>query len=680
MKLYVISGKELKKFISSLLIFFIFSSTLLYGFETDETLFTRGLNYYIQREFKKAAEEWKKILDRNPTHARAKIYMEKAFLKYNAMEINFYKGLDKFNQEKYAEAIPFFKKTLMINPRHKKAIYYLELCYKLLQKKINKKEVAKETKKEADKYLQEEEFTKAVALYKITILLNPDDEDAKLKLLETEKKLEIANRKLELNLHLQAAREYHQKEKYLLAIQEWSKALIIDPKNKEAKEGLKLDKKLLAEQQRKEKINSLISKGIDQFINMKFTEAKETFLQVLSLDKNNPTAKKYLKKIEKELQKEKEKELMIAEALKHLKLAKFYYNKKRYNDALNEVNITLEVLPDNKEAQELKKKILLQLQKLKELEIKKNQLLAEKLLQEGIKNYKLGEYNLAIDNFNEVLKIDKDNIYAKEYIKLAREALLLQAQSVLNEDSPYYVIIKNLEEKGIKNLKRKNYNIAIQYFKQILELFPLNKNAQILYLKALYKLEPQKVKDILEKHYEKGIKLYKQKNYQKAIYEFSIVEKINSRYKKVKQYIYQCKHPTSLYEKQLKKHFNLGLYYYSKKKYKKAIEEWEKVVNIDKSPLSNKYLGDALANISKAKFRLKGANGKTVSLNEIERKSNKNYKLIQKHYYMGVAYYSSGDYKKALHEWQTVLKYDPTHALALKNIKKCKKRLRLLKK
>ncbi|MBU1077629.1 MAG: hypothetical protein KKH98_10075, partial [Spirochaetes bacterium] len=104
--------------------------------ESVETIFTRGLNFYIQREFKKAALEWKKLLDRNPYHSRAKIYMEKAFTKYNEMEINFYKGLDQFNLEQYREAIPFFQNTLMVNPRHQKAIYYLELCYRLLKQNL----------------------------------------------------------------------------------------------------------------------------------------------------------------------------------------------------------------------------------------------------------------------------------------------------------------------------------------------------------------------------------------------------------------------------------------------------------------------------------------------------------------------------------------------------------------
>ena len=300
----------------------------VFSYETVETIFTRGLNFYIQREFKKAADEWKKVLDRMPTHTRAKIYMEKAYSQYNRMEINFYKGLDKFNLEKYKEAIPFFKKTLMINPRHKKAMYYLDLCYRLLAQQLNKKQVAKKTKTEADKFLAEKDFTQAVALYKIALLLNPDDEDAKIKLIHTQNKIIEANKNLELDLHLQAAREYHQKKEYLLAIQEWSKALLIAPDNIEAKVGLKEDKRLLELQRRQEKINELIAKGIDTFVNKQYYKSREYFLSVLKLDKNNETAKDYLEKIAHELEILKKRELAHDEALRHLTLAKMYFKQK----------------------------------------------------------------------------------------------------------------------------------------------------------------------------------------------------------------------------------------------------------------------------------------------------------------------------------------------------------------
>ena len=92
--------------------------------------FMEGVKYYIQRDFKNAANLWQKVLDLDPDHKKAKEYFEKAAKLYTDMEGSFYKGIDSFNKEKWKRAISSFERTLFINPRHEKAIYYLEMCYK----------------------------------------------------------------------------------------------------------------------------------------------------------------------------------------------------------------------------------------------------------------------------------------------------------------------------------------------------------------------------------------------------------------------------------------------------------------------------------------------------------------------------------------------------------------------
>ncbi|MDD5066961.1 MAG: tetratricopeptide repeat protein [bacterium] len=98
-----------------------------------ESFFQKGVNYYIQRDFKSATQEWKKVLEIEPSHQKAKIYFEKAFTKYQDMEKNYYLGLAQFNQGQCEKAIPYFKNTLLINPRHKKALYYLQLSYECIK-------------------------------------------------------------------------------------------------------------------------------------------------------------------------------------------------------------------------------------------------------------------------------------------------------------------------------------------------------------------------------------------------------------------------------------------------------------------------------------------------------------------------------------------------------------------
>jgi len=636
-----------------------------------ESIFTRGLNYYIQREYKKAAMEWKKVLDIDPTHERSREYMEKAFSKYNMMEVSFYQGLDLFNAEQYEEAIPYFKQVLMINPRHEKALYYLELCYKFLEPE---EEEAEEIIEEADRLVKEEEFTKAIALYKIAILLQPDNQEAQMKLIEAQRKERIAMQNLELMLHLQAGREYHNKKKYVEAIQEWSKALLIDPDNEEANKMLAIDKDLLRKQRLQQKLNEMIAKGIEQYDNQFYLDSKATFQKVIKMDPGNNTAEEYLRKIADMLEKMKQAKLRENEAEKHFMLGVDYFNKKQYEKALDEFDFTLNIIPTHQGAIDYKKRTLEILKKLElEKQRKRNELI-QRLLMEGIQLYQMSEFENAIYNFKKVLQLDPENQYALEYLKLSEEALRLQRQSKINEDSPYYPIIKNLEIQGKKNIKQKKYSLALHFFSEIKDLFPLNKEANKYILQIKMQTDPEEVRRILDKNFARGKQYYNKKNYQRALYEFDLIKSIDPAYPEINKYYKLAKNPPSLYGKQIESHFNKGLYYFAQKQYESAIKEWRKTIELDKNPLTNKYLAKSLANISKAQFRLDAAQGKITYARTTKVSAEKQQK-INKHYYMGVAHYTEGNYEKALQEFRAVLKLDPNHTLALKNIEKVKRRM-----
>ncbi|MBN1897158.1 MAG: tetratricopeptide repeat protein [Spirochaetes bacterium] len=662
-----------KKYVS--LGLFVLLPVFLFALEMEESVFTRGLNYYIRREFKLAAEEWKNLLDQNPNHTRAKTYMEKAYNKYNQMEINFYKGLHFFLKEQYCESIPFFKNTLMINPRHEKALNHIKIAYNLCKELMDKKQLAAEMVKEAQEYQKEEEFSKAIALYKLALLLDPDNQQAKVQIIRSQSEEMEYNKNLELMLHLQAGREYHNQKRYLEAIQEWSKALMIDEDNQEAKQMLELDKKLLKDQQLKEKINHLISRGIESYINRQYNESKEAFEQVLNLDPENETAKEYLAKINDILEKLSHEKTVREEAEKHFSLGLAYFNKEEYEPALEEFTITLEIMPDHTKAKEYRDRTLALLKKLQKKREEEKSSLTQELLAKGIKYYQMGEYEMAIDMFKQVIQIDPENKYAQEYLRLALQALQLKKESDITEDSPYYIIVKNLEKEGLDYLARKEYDLAQYYFDEIKEIFPLNKMANRNLLKIMYVTDKDKVADILDAHFQKGKEHYNSKDYLRALYEFQLVKDINPAYPEINSYIARAKNPPSLYARELKRSFNLGLYHYSKKEYQKAIEQWKKVIELDRSPLSNKYIGDCLSNIAKAQYRIKAEKGILVTDSEIVSETSKTQKTIKKHYYLGVAHYTSGNYQEALAEWEKVIKLDPYHAGALKNIKKVKEKL-----
>jgi len=93
-----------------------------------QVYFRTGLKSYLQRDFKKASEEWQKTLAIDANNKKAKDYLNKAQGKYyKALEL-YYQGVDSFGNKDFSKAEDQFKQSLLINPLDKKAKYYIKLC------------------------------------------------------------------------------------------------------------------------------------------------------------------------------------------------------------------------------------------------------------------------------------------------------------------------------------------------------------------------------------------------------------------------------------------------------------------------------------------------------------------------------------------------------------------------
>ncbi len=319
--------------------------------ETEESLYMKGINAYIKREFKAAAYYWKRVLEINPQNEKSQKYMEKAFEKYNLMETHYFNGLAYFNVNDFTNAISHFQETLMINPNHQKAIYYLSLCYQtlsLFEKSKNKEEM----EAQVVQMMQENEFRKAVAMYKILVMLEPDNEKMKLSLADAESQLKTVDLKDELQSHLEAARQFSKDEKYLASIAEWKKALVIDPNNVEAKLGLDKDIQAQKKKEIQDKVNYFISQGMDEFINKKYKDSRNSFQKVLQLDPHNETAQDYIAKIDSLMKSQADEQTAFDESNKHLTQGILHYTNEQYDEALDEFQTALSIYEKNEKAQE----------------------------------------------------------------------------------------------------------------------------------------------------------------------------------------------------------------------------------------------------------------------------------------------------------------------------------------
>lgn len=106
------------------------------------------------------------------------------------------------------------------------------------------------------------------------------------------------------------------------------------------------------------------------------------------------------------------------------------------------------------------------------------------------------------------------------------------------------------------------------------------------------------------------------------------------------------------------KHYEQGNKYYAKKKYKKAIASWRKVLQIEPEHQA-------------AREKIEMAGERVKEAKENERK----YRMAL-YFNKGNEYYKKGKYKKAIAEWEKVLKIDPNHKPSLEKIKKARQQLK----
>ena len=631
-------------------------------------LYSKGVNFYLQRDFKQAAFMWQSVLEQEPNNKKAQEYMEKAYNKYNSMQVYFYKGLKYYKENDCTNAIENFQQALIINPNYEKARHYLSLTYQ------NCHDTEKEITK-ANTALSNADYRSAVLLYKNLVQLNPDDDDLKFKLKKAENLLNEQDRIQAIQMHLEAAKEFSQKEKYDFSIPEWNKVLALESTNKIALDGLRKDQAAKKIQDKNKKIENLLSAGIDEYTQEHYLKAREKFKNVLFLDDNNNTALQYMEKIKNLLKAQENQRLALNEAEKHLNTGITFYNKEKYYDALDEFKVALSFETNNQKAKDYIEKTKEKIDELEKAEQARKEQQIQKLLEDAIVNYQLKQYKEAKELFFKILEIDPENEVAQQYLKLINETMRFLENSVVTHDSPYYYIYLKLMDAGKKAFDTKNYTLATEYFQQIIELFPLNKEANDYLLRAMYYTDKTKFDVILKKHINSGKSYLKKGQIQAAKAEFLIVKNLIPDYEGIDTLINSCVYKPKVDVALIKKQYNLGVLHYSKQEWQKAIDAWTQVIKMDKSPNSNPFYGKSVLSIRKAKRHL---GQPTVSATATP-KTGANAQQIRKHHYMGIAFYTDGKYEKAINEWKQVLKLDPNNIQAMQNIKKAKKRLKYSK-
>ncbi len=326
--------------------------------------------------------------------------------------------------------------------------------------------------------------------------------------------------KREEEMYLKAARMFYETGLSLLqkgdlegARQQFTLALLYVPDFKEASEKLKE----IIEETRRRKIKAMLEHGKALYNAGEYLKAAKEFASVLEIDPENEEAKKLLDETNRALKKQTEA-FSLEIQIRHQK-AITYYTQGQYELAIKEWQELLKKQPDFEPAKEGIKKAKEALQKLitsyknearkylsegninlalskikkaeelapEDPEVKeiKNQIYAErsKIIKEktneGIRLYGEGKYDEAEAAFSAVLRLDPQNITAKNYInRIKTKRKKISAEKIRE----YYL-------KGISAYTKDDFEEAIYWWKKVLEIDPTNEKAKKAIERAKAQLE-----------------------------------------------------------------------------------------------------------------------------------------------------------------------------------------------
>jgi len=253
--------------------------------DLEKELLDKGDNLFAKGQYDDAIKVYNDLLRINSDNELYKFKVD------NAQKIS--DGIKQVNNlvnsQEYTEALDLVEDLLNINPSDSNLVSLKDtVLEKLLQ-------MASRLKAEADSYIKNEQYRKAISRLEIVVKANPSDNEAK-------SKLQFANVKLneKINNNLELARNAYSKGDYKSAILYASKVLEESPGDKIASQILVQAKNEYNSilEQNKESLDKEIAKymamGMENYRKGNVNEAINNWKKVLELDPNNDQAKRYI--------------------------------------------------------------------------------------------------------------------------------------------------------------------------------------------------------------------------------------------------------------------------------------------------------------------------------------------------------------------------------------------------
>ncbi|UCE05695.1 MAG: tetratricopeptide repeat protein [bacterium] len=358
-----------------------------------DRILRQGKAYYDKADLKRGQLIFKQILLVNKNHQVAKTYLAKIdSINSNTANEHFYRGLGYYKQKNLPRAKQEFKDALTFNPDHEQAKEYLE---------------------------------------------------------ETQQEIENSNRLI--NQYLREAKNYERTKQYVKASINYRKVLEIDKAHQYASDRLAyLDNHIRTE------IDNKFNRARRLYDRMDYSRAIAVLREILSIDPDHGPSNNLLRNANQKL-------LDLAE--QHYQRAQNFFNQKKWDIVLQECNLTLSMNPDHSAAKQLQKMALANID-------------LDKLLDRGLKYYDRGDYLSARSIFRQVLAKEPNNVNARNYLNRIETDLRDRVEELFNM--------------GMVKYADGDYEAAIKEWNKILEIDPDHKSAKEYIQKAQERIDALK--------------------------------------------------------------------------------------------------------------------------------------------------------------------------------------------
>jgi outer membrane protein assembly factor BamD (BamD/ComL family) len=325
---------------------------------------------------------------------------------------------------------------------------------------------------------------------------------------------------------------------------------------------------------------------------------------------------------------------------------------------------------------------------------------AAELYEQGVKQYKTGEYYPAMDTFMQVLILKPKDARAGRYLKASADRILEQERREINKESEMMYSrarkalsekggpedIKKLYTQGIKNYRKGNYLWATDKLARVADIDSGYGNVQQYLAEIRARMDNVSRQDTLpdtEKYYyARGYVTYYGNNLSETVSSWGRVLAVNPSDKEIKEYYEKTKWQLKMKEEserieklvgEVNEIYARGIQEYNDKVYVDALNEWDEVLRKTKDepdPRLVQLRNSAISDIERTLKDLKKI--ATTSVKPVSAPAAPAAKPVEEvvvidagkaeeYYRQGLLSYAHGFIRDAVRMWTLALRYDPTN-------------------